>query len=239
MKSTVFFRAALAAALPLLFLSCLSTREAVITPRTGHLAADWLEADISYPSFEGYDDLNRAVETYVEHDYRDFKAQNQEGWQELDAYRRHIDPEGQPLPFAYRVSPTQAFEGKRYINVLLSVYSYTGGAHGGSRLKSFVYDKKQRLLVETPLQLGTSYAVLSEACRSYLSQQGGAGWESASDRAERLQWIEKGTAPIESNYRVFTYDGETLTVYFGEYQVAPYSEGILSVPVLLTAGPRR
>jgi hypothetical protein len=37
--------------------------------------------------------------------------------------------------------------------------------------------------------------------------------------------IDAGTAPTLENYQVFTFTNDMLTIYFGEYQVAPYVYG--------------
>lgn len=218
------------------FPSCRTTQEAVtakaaVTARTGHLHTDWLEADITYPAFEGYDKLNKAVSDYIEADYRDFKVLNQESYKALLAYHKSLDLEAETARFSYDVSPRLAEEAKRYISVVLLLWSYTGGAHGGTKLKSFLYDKETETLISSPAALGFSYAYLSEQCRAVLEAKLGRQNESAAEKADRKQWIELGTAPDEHNYAVFSYDGSTLTVYFGEYQVAPYSEGIIEVPV--------
>lgn len=212
--------------------ACRTTRAAV-TPRQGHLSADWLQADISYPAFEGYDALNKQIADYVEADYRDYKLQNQENWQEMRDFRKRMDADSEPPRFAYTVATEKAFEAKRYISVLLTVYEFTGGAHGATKLKSFVYDKKTKNLLETPLQLGTSYLILSQHCKAWLEEHYAPAEEGAAEKKERLQWIKNGTAPLEANYRTFTYDGKILTVYFAEYQVAPYSEGFFAVPLNL------
>lgn len=212
------------------FSSCRST-QAIVSTHSGRLHADWLEADIRYPSFEGYDELNKVIADYVESDYRDYKLQNEADWKEASEFRARIDPEAAPMRFAYTVAPERAFEARRYINVVLSLYEFTGGAHGSTKLKSFVYDKKTRSLIPNPTALGFSYDYLAEQCRAWLDAHVSIADQSKAALSDRKQWIEAGSAPKESNYTVFAYDGKILTVYFAEYQVAPYSEGIFEVPV--------
>jgi hypothetical protein len=212
--------------------SCRSTQVAV-TSRTGHLDADWLEADINYPAFEGFDELNTVIADYVESDYREFKAQYQDTWQTEKAYRMRLDPDVDMVRYAYYVSPRKAVAAKRYISVVLAVWNFTGGAHGSTVLKSFVYDKKTRSLIPNPSALGFSYDYLAEQCRAWLDAHVSIADQSKAALSDRKQWIEAGSAPKESNYTVFAYDGKILTVYFAEYQVAPYSEGIFEVPVTL------
>ena len=72
---------------------------------------------------------------------------------------------------------------------------------------------------------GITYDRLSIFCRQKVKET----IEEGSDGEPDEYMIELGTAPEASNYSVFMFDGKTVTVYFQQYQVAPYSFGIISI----------
>lgn len=54
--------------------------------------------------------------------------------------------------------------------------------------------------------------------------------------------VESGTEPEESNFKVFLLDNDGIILYFEPYQVAPWSEGVITMRIPLRklekAGPK-
>jgi hypothetical protein len=43
--------------------------------------------------------------------------------------------------------------------------------------------------------------------------------------------IEGGTDPTEENYKEFTFDADSITLYFQRYQVAPGAAGSIEITI--------
>lgn len=71
---------------------------------------------------------------------------------------------------------------------------------------------------------GLTLEKLSNTCFEMLVTQLYTG-----NNNENTDWIRNGKAPVEESFRNFTYNGETLTIYFEPYEVAPYALGTLQV----------
>lgn len=110
------------------------------------------------------------------------------------------------------------------VSYILSMYQYTGGAHGTTVVRAFTYDKKGRFVGEKelfgdnnwrPLVSSLSYQYLKEKLR-----------DATTDQA-----VKEGTAPVGDNLAVWYLRGDTVVFVFGQYQIGPYVLGIQEVPI--------
>ena len=78
----------------------------------------------------------------------------------------------------------------------------------------------QRLALADLFSPGVDYldAIATESRRSLLERY-------ATDRSSR-QWVKDGTQPSETNYSGWALTPDGLEITFGQYQVAPYAEGM-------------
>ena len=118
-----------------------------------------------------------------------------------------------------------------YISMLFTAYRYEGGAHGETLLDSITYDKALKKEVSITEASGLSIKDIATQCKDYFTKRLNYGGNGAEAQKARTDWIAEGTIPEAGNYRTFTYDGKTLTVYFEPYTVAPYSEGVQKVTI--------
>jgi hypothetical protein len=132
------------------------------------------------------------------------------------------------MPFA--VSYTVVQSNDAVISVLLHITGFTGGAHGYDTMLSFNYN----VVAQKPVMLADVYAddphylirvaaAAREALKKQLSDDGTLDPVVAS-------MIEDGTAPVLDNFKTFTISqdasgGRSVTIYFAQYQVAPYVYG--------------
>jgi hypothetical protein len=111
--------------------------------------------------------------------------------------------------------------GLASIRVLAYTYP-SGAAHGGTALETWNFDLAtgQRLALADLFSPGVDYldAIATEARRSLLDRY-------ATDRSSR-QWVKDGTQPNEANYSGWAMTPDGLEITFGQYQVAPYAEGM-------------
>lgn len=109
----------------------------------------------------------------------------------------------------------------------LSMYQFTGGAHGNTEYLTWTYsiegDKYSLKDVLKPESrpLSKIYPIVLEQLKENLENV---------DEA----WIEKGSG-IDNwdNYTKFNIDSQNLYILFPAYQVAPYSEGIQEIIIPL------
>ena len=197
----------------LLFASCASTNSAStysLVETTEDTAA--IETRISYPQFDAVPELSAQIAQYVQRTYPPFKA---------DAQKFNLDYADSALQYQFLVSSTIT-EDDTFIAVLLNTYTYSAGAHGSTELTSFVWNKKTGSLQTIEQASGLSYAHIAQQCRAELRKR-----SISSDE----QWIMQGTQPDAEHFGTFTIHNKRLTVYFAEYQVAPYAAGIQSVSI--------
>ena len=184
------------------------------------------EAEIAYPQFAGFDDLNSLIKSRTLGAYNDFKSSAQKTRRELENASAKKLP-----PFEYAAACDSIIVSDKYISMLFTVYRYEGGAHGETQLDSITYDKALKKEVSITEASGLSVKDIATKCKDYFTKRLNYGGNGAEAQKARTDWIAEGTIPEASNYQTFTYDGKTLTVYFEPYTVAPYSEGVQKVTI--------
>ena len=187
---------------------------------------DVFEAEIAYPQFAGFDDLNALIKSRTLGAYNDFKSSAQKTRRELENASAKKLP-----PFEYVASCDSIIVSDNYISILFTAYRYERGAHGETLLDSITYDKTLKKEVSITEASGLSIKDIATQCKDYFMKRLNYGGNEAEAQKARTDWIAEGTIPEASNYQTFTYDGKKLTVYFEPYAVAPYSEGVQKVTI--------
>ena len=184
------------------------------------------EAEIAYPQFAGFDDLNSLIKSRTLGAYNDFKSSAQKTRRELENASAKKLP-----PFEYAAACDSIIVSDKYISMLFTAYRYEGGAHGETLLDSITYDKALKKEVSITEASGLSIKDIATQCKDYFMAHLNYGGNGAEAQKARTDWIAEGTIPEAGNYQTFTYDGKKLTVYFEPYTVAPYSEGVQKVTI--------
>lgn len=177
------------------------------------------EADIDYPVFEKEPLLNAQVSDIVQKAMESFN--NEFFSAEAPAY---------PQAFEFDIDSSSVYEDTNHISFLLTVYEYTGGAHGSTYLIPITYNKqtKKLLSLEEAVQPTRKdwLTVLSTEARKQLKiQLKGQTFASGED------WINKGTEPVKENFAVFQLEKNSVRIIFSQYQVGPYSSGMPEIVV--------
>lgn len=163
---------------------------------------------------------NQAVAAHVEALIADFDAQYQGLLGE--------DPEAADgPPWALDISYGEVFSGPGFWSVPLSVYQFTGGAHGSSATEALVLAKDSGAPVPPAglFRTGVDWlSALSTACHTDLA----ARTEIFEPEDE---WLGQGTAPVPENYEALLPRPDGLQVTFQQYQVGPYAIGAFDVLV--------
>ena len=123
---------------------------------------------------------------------------------------------GSPGPYSLTGGFESVYIGPDIVSVRLTFYSYTGGAHGGSAIHGFNFDRidGHQLTLDDALHLiGLSLDDAAAQAKDQLTARLGDAL------------FADGALPKPENYQTFVVGADSVTFIFQEYQVAPYAAG--------------
>lgn len=124
------------------------------------------------------------------------------------------------VPYEFVLTGSSLPASGRIASVLLSAWSFTGGAHGNTQEEAFLFEAKggRRVKTEDLFKPGAPWKEeLSRLCAAELRKSLGPDGQGV--------WVGEGTKPTEENFSLVMVSGRELVVRFGAYQVAPYASG--------------
>ena len=209
--------------LALAFTSCQSTKKSnAYEMKTLKEEKDYTTTTIEYPEFYDYPEINKVIGTFITSNYDEAKkmfAENNKWWLE-EGDLEFI----QGIHNEFFVDCPEIYVNDYVITFIIAKYIYLcGAAHGATSYTSFNYDIASQSFREITDIPWVDLEKLSDYCISALKTL------YYDDPEAEDEWIDEGAAPDIKNYSTFCYDGNQLTVYFQEYQVAPYASGIPEV----------
>lgn len=123
--------------------------------------------------------------------------------------------------YTYEVTTDIVQSNDNYISAIIRIAGFSGGAHGFRGMMTFNYDVKKQQ--EISITNFLSLADVSTQSRAQLKKH---FQDDGSFDTDIEPMMNDGTDPSKSeNFESFTFIPENLTVYFSEYQVAPYVFG--------------
>lgn len=186
----------------------------------------------SYPSFpQASREFNQKIAAAVTGMVADFKQAANDDYQA----RIKLDPKFQDEFvkgdfYTYQVKADVVQSNDRFVSVVIHLGGYTGGAHPFNDVITFNDDVRagKEIASVTDLYPGQPDPLswVSDKARVELSKRlaEAAGEETLDDNVKRM--LDDGTDPsTPENFRNFTFTDAAVTLYFGEYQVAPYVFG--------------
>ena len=111
--------------------------------------------------------------------------------------------------------------------LLLTIYQYTGGAHGGEAILPYTFDLKNNKV----LTLDDIFTNTDEALKIIEPLAQDAVKTAIGADMVQEDMLTAGTAPTTDNYQFFSLDKDAITFYFQQYQVGPYVIGIQQVTI--------
>lgn len=110
-----------------------------------------------------------------------------------------------------------AYNKNNILSIPLTMYEFTGGAHGLTNIKSFNYDlvKEKELKLEDLFKANSNY---KEVINNHIK-------EEISKQPENYFQGQYGFSSIKDNQDFYISD-EGIVIYFSLYDIAPYSSGI-------------
>lgn len=119
---------------------------------------------------------------------------------------------------------TTVATSSKTVSYIVSMYQYTGGAHGSTVVKAFTYNKDSHFVGERELFGENNWRpMVSDLAYQYLKEK---LKENTTDEV-----LKEGTTPTGENLSVWYLKGEDVVFVFGQYQIGPYVLGIQEVPI--------
>ncbi len=119
---------------------------------------------------------------------------------------------------------TTVATSSKTVSYIVSLYEFTGGAHGNTAIRTFTYDKDNKLIDEKRLFGDNDWRPLvSDITYTYLKEK---LKENTTD-----QTLKEGTKPEGQNLSTWYLKGDDIVFVFGQYQIGAYVLGIQEVPI--------
>ena len=132
-------------------------------------------------------------------------------------------------PYMFTVTYS-ASKDPYYFTHRIDVYTYTGGAHGGTAVYTYTYDAKGNLVTFPSMLIDqtTALKAFSDKVETLLKSP---EYEDKIFLDQLDGTSNDGAGPSVDNFDTFGFDGANLVLIFQQYQVGPYTSGILEVPI--------
>lgn len=211
----------------------------LVTIKTYATPTDYATYEVSYPQFANASaEFNKKIEDVAMNAVHEHAKDSEENWKARYETRTPGETiaqkpsENDKFQLAIKYEPAQV--NSLAISFILRISGYTGGAHGYENLVSFNYDVQnaKELTLDDFFKATPNYlTILSDFSRKELTAQFHERLEIKTPEDEQnftestLPMLLDGTKPEAQNFSVFTFTPKEMTVYFTQYQVAPYVMG--------------
>jgi hypothetical protein len=163
-----------------------------------------------------------------------FKESSESNWnaRKATALPGEIIPEIPEVPFDFIAEWKPVQINEKYLSFAIDIYYFSGGAHGTSETVTFNYDISQKKEITIEDFLGNSqesFESLSQISAQQVAYQLQGMGIVMDDFMNQM--VELGTRPTAENYDSFTFDHNSLKLYFQQYQVAPGAAGMITITI--------
>lgn len=182
----------------------------------------------SRPNIKGEGELASAARKYIEETLTDFKEQADA---EVPKLREDFGTEAPTSSYSIDISAWKV-GGEKTESVIITVYVYTGGAHGGSSYKVFTASKNsgEILSLGDVVRADNREAFMSFVKGKILTwQPATAGAEGAS--AEPVVFKEDVENLTFESLNNWAFLNDSLVLYFSQYEIGPGVLGAFAVPI--------
>jgi hypothetical protein len=173
----------------------------------------------AYPQFAQVDAaFNAQIADTINEDLVNFKGMANDNYQarletEGDTFQQQFARNG---GFTYDLKTEVVQSNSHFVSVIIRRDTYVGGAHGASAIFVFNYDvaAKKTLSITDFMTLKEASDVSRASLRQILGEETYNGFAIEGTDPSKLE-----------NFQAFTFTDKDITIYFGDYQVAPYASG--------------
>ncbi|HNZ83772.1 MAG TPA: DUF3298 domain-containing protein [Candidatus Pacearchaeota archaeon] len=199
------------------------------------------KANALYPRFSGIDEsFNKIIKDEAENAWLDFKKITQENWNALKdtEFGNQKNGDNPAEPFEFDLSCDIIQQTDDYVSLIMRYGGYPGGgAHGYQNLITFTYnvkDKKISKLSDFFSGKADYLEKISKVARQQLIEHFSEDIQDEQGLGYVKEMIDMGTEPKEDNFKNFTISQDKIiTIYFPQYQVAPYAAGEQKIEINL------
>jgi hypothetical protein len=165
------------------------------------------------------------IKSQIDGDLTFFKTENDVSTMTPDEIKNYGPSAEHQYSF---ITMYKAYHNANYLTHRIDTYTFSGGAHGGTVVVTYTYNTKGDLVALPNLFLNNTTAVkaFSDKITAILKTP------PYKDRIN-TEVFSGGAGPDLNNFSAFAFDGSNLRVIFQQYQVGPYSSGIIEVPIPL------
>ena len=138
------------------------------------------------------------------------------------------------LPYKLHIRELKLFthDNQDVVSVRMAVYTYTGGAHGGTDYYSWNWSKKEKKFLSLDEVISPEqFTSLVEQARHTLFDR-----QKQNDEYDkhRKAHIQRGTSN-KKDFKIWNFKQNGIVIIFPEYQVGSYAAGIFEVFVSLSS----
>lgn len=136
----------------------------------------------------------------------------------------------EPKPYVINVNNNVTYNKNNILSTTLSLYSYTGGAHGSSVDESFNFDTNtgNSGVIEDFLGNNRNYnKIILDNVKAIINKNPELYFKEAVDKLNIIPYNQK-----------FFLTDKDLVIYFDEYEIAPYVAGIPKFYIPLSKFPK-
>lgn len=201
----------------------------------------YVNIEVSWPTLGVKQD--EAIDALVNSVVQGFEKTTLEDAKNYEEMKKE-DPDFYPPRFPYECQVTFSrsaplAEKSRVESIIWSIFTYTGGAHGATELIAHNFDMQngmQLVLDDFFTNPKNALDIFSTISRRVLSETVLKELQNPNEDNSFLdEMLRDGTEPLPENFAVFCLIPNGVRIYFAQYQVAPYSAGILTVDISLDA----
>lgn len=186
-------------------------------------STDWYDTKITYPKD------NQKVRDKIFTEWNGFATENKlKTFTNFDEAKKELQLNAEGSKYAFSADYTIA-HSTTTISYIYQVYTFTGGAHGGTDIVPITYDEKLQEIPVEQIIPDDKLEIVSKYCYDDLLKQ--KKERLGTDAPIDTSWLLEGTKATRDNYSRAWYDGNDVVVSFGQYQVGAYVEGVYEVKV--------
>ena len=155
-----------------------------------------------------------------------FKNDNKDAIREyLPDYIKFMGTDGENAKYVYDSDISVSFENDNYISLTTNIYEFLLGAHGGTIIKCYTYDKKtgSKLTLDDFIK---SRDDLKEFVKVWIKRESEKDDIFFPDAMDTVDTLLGENGSIE-----FCLNNIGLSIIFQQYDIAPYAYGIIEIPV--------
>lgn len=196
-------------------------------------STDWYEVSIDYPKD------NQKVRDEILEMWNNFEKENQlKKYKTLEEAKEGLQINVEGLKYAFNAEYKIA-NSKNTLTYVYQIYTFTGGAHGGTIIYPITFNEKLEKMKSTDVLPDSQLEKVAKLSEIELKKQkyqrlksyGNMTEEEINEIQKNDDFLSEGVKPIRENYNSVWYDGDDIVISFGQYQVASYAEGMFEVRI--------